>query len=556
MRLTVYALLGLLMLPFSAWAAQRPAGKPRVQGVVLETGTNNPIAGARVHLDVKKAVPFQIQTRTSCFPCVYAAEPGTLSITDRSGRFEFDEIDAASFTMSVERHGYERHTTETLRMEAGGTLTNVVIKLVPTRNVTGTVSGRIRDAQSGRPIAGISITLLRRQYSAEGQVAYEDTASTITNDLGEYRLYWVPPGRYYVVADGSPRLLMTNSNNVQQRYGAALYPGTLEIERASAIDLRGGKEVSGIDLALARPAAYRIRGRIVDSKTGQPPAQARVQVNFVHTRGNTSSNLPYNAQNGTFEAIDLIPGTYEVNASWDEAKDSTLAVIENSDVDGLFLTLSSSTADRPQISGRITVDGELPPGSTFQSVGVYLQNADTRWNSQTSDGPSVRASDDGSFVLKDIPEGLFRVGIIWMPPGFYLKEARLDGEDALGVPTRFSRGRNLEIVLSSRGGKLEGVLRSDGPGQVSDASVVLVPNTTRERSELFKSVSVDKDGRFTISGIAPGDYKLFAWDNLEGHEYFDPEVLKRFEDKGTRVRVVPSSNQTIDLKTLSMQAVP
>jgi 5-hydroxyisourate hydrolase-like protein (transthyretin family) len=559
MRLTVCALLGVVMLPFSAGAAQRPTGNPRVQGVVLDAGTNNPIAGARVHVYDNRARPVGIQTRTSCFPCVDLAEAGTLSITDRSGRFEFDEIEGNSFTVWAERAGYERKSPETLRIGDGGSLTNVVIKLTPTRNVTGTISGRIRDAQSGRPAAGISVTLLRREYNDEGQVTFEDAASTSTNDLGEYRMYWVAPGRYYVVADGSARPQTANSNTVQMKYGASVYPGTPDIDRPSVIDLREGSEVTGIDFALVRSSSYRIRGRIVDSKTGRPPAQARVQIGFVHSRGTTSFGVNYNPQSGTFEATDLIPGIYEVNASWDDAKDSTSAVIENSNVDDLFLALSGSPGDRPQISGRITVEGELPAGSTLERFGVHLlpdQGAGKRWNSQTHNGPTVSASVGGSFILKDIPEGLFRVRTIWMPPEFYLKEARLDGEDALARPLSFSRGKDLEIVLSSRGGKLEGVVRSDDSQPVAEISVVLVPDTMRERSELFKNVSVEKNGRFTISGIAPGDYKLFAWTGLDRHEYFDPEVLKRFEEKGRRVHVAGSSSQSVELTVLPMQVVP
>jgi hypothetical protein len=57
-------------------------------------------------------------------------------------------------------------------------------------------------------------------------------------------------------------------------------------------------------------------------------------------------------------------------------------------------------------------------------------------------------------------------------------------------------------------------------------------------------------------GIAPGEYKLFAWDKLEGYEYFDPKFLERFEEKGIAVSVGGSSRLTLELKVLSRGEAP
>ena len=40
---------------------------------------------------------------------------------------------------------------------------------------------------------------------------------------------------------------------------------------------------------------------------------------------------------------------------------------------------------------------------------------------------------------------------------------------------------------------------------------------------LFKTAATDQDGHFTMRGLPPGPYKIFAWEELDPFAYFDPE---------------------------------
>jgi len=64
---------------------------------------------------------------------------------------------------------------------------------------------------------------------------------------------------------------------------------------------------------------------------------------------------------------------------------------------------------------------------------------------------------------------------------------------------------------------------------------------------VYKIAQTDQNGHFVLIGIAPGDYKLFAWEDIEPYSYFDPDVLKQFEDKGKPVHVVDSTKDTVEL---------
>ncbi len=57
-----------------------------------------------------------------------------------------------------------------------------------------------------------------------------------------------------------------------------------------------------------------------------------------------------------------------------------------------------------------------------------------------------------------------------------------------------------------------------------------------------------------MRGLRPGTYTLYAWDNLEGDEYLDPDFLKAADEHGTAIKVEKSSHQTVELKVIPAPA--
>jgi hypothetical protein len=215
-----------------------------------------------------------------------------------------------------------------------------------------------------------------------------------------------------------------------------LYPGVEDIERAAVVDVRAGSDVTDINLTLVRPSFYRIRGRVLDSRTNLPPQATNVWVSTQLAGGGSSYNYSV-AVTGDFEIADLMPATYEITARLNRSdgnsdRVSTIVVVGNSDVEDVLLKVGNPPVDPQQISGRIALEGPLPAGSTLRSIGVRVKLLARIDNSVAAllsasggSGADAPARDDGTFVLEDVPEGDFRVGIDWIPPGFYLKEARL-----------------------------------------------------------------------------------------------------------------------------------
>jgi hypothetical protein len=51
----------------------------------------------------------------------------------------------------------------------------------------------------------------------------------------------------------------------------------------------------------------------------------------------------------------------------------------------------------------------------------------------------------------------------------------------------------------------------------------LIPDRNRDRRDVYKIVVSDQNGHFNMLGVAPGDYKLFAWEDIEPFSYNDPK---------------------------------
>src|SRR5262249_53467291 len=84
-----------------------------------------------------------------------------------------------------------------LTVNPGQRLTDIVLQLMP----AGTISGRVFD-RDGEPMANVTVEALKYVYQ-EGQRVMNVVQTARTNDLGEYRLFWLPPGQYFVSATPS-----------------------------------------------------------------------------------------------------------------------------------------------------------------------------------------------------------------------------------------------------------------------------------------------------------------------------------------------------------------
>jgi hypothetical protein len=140
--------------------------------------------------------------------------------------------------------------------------------------------------------------------------------------------------------------------------------------------------------------------------------------------------------------------------------------------------------------------------------------------------------------------------------GMYTKSVYLGQQEAKDGEVTIADGAPppMSIVLSAAGGQVSGQLKAEKEGVARGAMVVLVPAAEhRDNPQYFKFGSPDQYGKFNITAIPPGDYTLYAWDNVETGAWQDPEFLARFQNKGKNISVKEKDALTAELELLKVE---
>jgi len=473
--------------------------------------------------------------------------PGTPLVvrTDTGGRFLFSNLAPGRYKLSVTRDGYLRQEhPKPIVLGRGQQVTDIVFRLDPAPVVTGWVQDRY-----GAPIANVLVEALRQSYDARGNRTFIRAASSLTDDRGEYRIFWLDPGEYFFYASTPP------ANDLQApppSVAPTYFPGVTDPADAKPVRLGIGREVRGADFELGRAAMTPIRGYLSNVVTGQG-----VSASIVLARPSDDPGLSrYTARSaaagpsaGQFALSEPVPpGAYIVTGKGEDgiagyARIAIRAVTQPPPPYDLRLSLSPPRT----MTGRTFVES----GATVNLKGakVSLTSVDGAFPSP----PVGVAQPDGGFMLAQVPMGSYVLDVSELPDGFYLKAARLGSVDILENPLVIQSGSasNLDLLLGSDGGRLR-VAVFDSKEQVHEgARVVLVPDTARRhRPEQYRVALSGEDGRIEIRGIPPGSYRMFAWESIEPNAHLNSEVIRSFDPLGFPVQIKPGDNDPVSLRLI------
>ena len=93
---------------------------------------------------------------------------------------------------------------------------------------------------------------------------------------------------------------------------------------------------------------------------------------------------------------------------------------------------------------------------------------------------------------------------------------------------------------------IQGVVEDQSGAGVAKASIQLVNVGTG----VTKTANTDAAGNYRFVSIAPGNYKIFAWENLED-SWFDAELMAGLESRGKSIRVSESDKITTELNAIA-----
>lgn len=170
----------------------------------------------------------------------------------------------------------------------------------------------------------------------------------------------------------------------------------------------------------------------------------------------------------------------------------------------------------------------------------------------------ARVQEGGDFEIDNMGAGIYDVELLHLPEGFYMEAAHSGDRNVLDLGLECAgKIASLEIVLSPAAATVDGVALDDkNQRPVAGAIVALVPQEDgrRNRAMYYRTAVADASGQFTLKGIIPGTYKLFAWDDIEPGAYMDPEFMKQWDSKVTAKTLREGALETISLSVLRPEA--
>jgi protocatechuate 3,4-dioxygenase beta subunit len=474
--------------------------------------------------------------------------------TNSDGKFLLKDLEPGRYNLSATRSGYARQQYgqripsgpgTAITLLAGQELKDIVFRMTP----AGVIAGRIVD-EDEEPVYQARVQAQRWVY-IRGKRQLVGGGFAQTNDLGEYRIAQLAPGRYFVSADypGEMFAMPGQSPNTHEGYSQTFFPGVYDSAQANPIEVKSGDQIGGINLRLVPTHAVRIRG--VVQGAGTKALGVNVELQPKGARFGPFRKASFADEKGAFEFDGVLPGTYILTAMSfeDENRKSARQSIEvaDSDVDGVVLALTSSS----EIPGRVRLEGNFPMKDVHLRVGLMPEDSPMMFG-----GRPGLVNDDLTFTLKDYADDDYRLSVWGLPQDTYVKSAYSGDHDVLNETFHLTGAvKPLEIIISANGGRVEGAVTDSKNNPITGARVVIVPEESRrKRQDLFKSSDTDQYGRFSLHGITPGSYTIYAWEQVEQGAYMDPDFLKQYADEGKAIRVSESATITEDLKVIPASA--
>jgi hypothetical protein len=133
----------------------------------------------------------------------------------------------------------------------------------------------------------------------------------------------------------------------------------------------------------------------------------------------------------------------------------------------------------------------------------------------------------------------------------YVKAMRIGDIDLLNGRLRLDRlpESPIEITTATDPGSLSGRVLDSRQRPSAGAIVVLMPEIERrvQRTDLIKTANTDETGQFLMEGVPPGDYRVFAWENVADLVWRDPAFMRDYEERGRAVSIAEGARHSVDI---------
>lgn len=557
-------------------------GTGRIKGRLVSADTGAPVRRAQVRLSGTDVMPKS-------------------TTTDNEGAYEFRDLPAGQFTINATKSGYVSvGYGQTRPFESGKPIELAEGQVLERADITmpkgSVIAGRIID-EFGEPVADASVSAMRSTWT-NGRRRLQPTGRTATtNDLGQYRIYGLPPGDYYVSATlRGPQEMMVMEMAVaavrtastsgveppRSGYAPTYYPGTPNGGEAQKLSLAVGQEAGNTDFGLVPVRLARVSGTVIGSN-GQPLEGVMVNAR-PRTAGANPLVFPLGAaartdKAGNFTLNGVAPGDYTLSAqsttiiSEDRSGEGNRTMVftmrtagggggDQSEFGSIPLSVSGddmsnvviATSKGTTASGRVIYEGGAAPSRNTIRIAAAATDTD---GPLALLGASSSVTAEGTFEIKGIAgPRVFRVSNL--PAGWHVKAIRYNGADITDhgldvTPSQPITG--LEVVLTNRTTEITGTVKA-GNDPATDYTVVIFSDDpqkwTAPMTRHIASARPSQAGRFQVKNLPEGSYYAVALEYIPQGDWLDPEVLDRLKSRAQRFTLAEGEIRTLDLRLESM----
>ena len=499
---------------------------------------------------------------------VYTSDERYAAFTDDHGHFELNVAEQApapgaagmpttQTVLQVKKPGFLTMAGPRAGTSAVPRQSDLTLKLVP----EGLIVGRVK-FPSAEAADRVQVQLYRREIR-DGYARWEQSAQTTTRADGEFRFADLRAGDYKLFSLESTERdpLTTVPNGPVFGFPPRYFAAARDFASADTIHVLAGETIAA-EIAPERLKYYDVRVPVVSA---DPSPQQGLQVS-VYAQGHRGPGfaLGYDPNQRAIRGS-LPNGSYTVEAASFQPGAATGVAnitVANGPVNAPPLIMA------PNVSIEINVRQDVAAGENPAAAsGPYVTLQSAEDVTVENGSRDTYQSDQNPPVLAGVAPGRYWVEVHPTASGMYAASVTSGGKDLFRTPLVVPYGASvapIDITVRYDGAQIEATLEGAGSGSSVPAAIPagrsnrFQPGTgpvvycvpLEGDGGVARALPPQFDGTYVLPQLAPGDYRILAFDTPQELEYHNPAAMRAYETKGQVVHLTPGQKLQVQLQPI------